>query len=278
MKTTNKRKLERFCSFLKESEKSELTAKKYYYDVGVFFEFLNFKKITKQILTEYRLYLREKYTVSSANSMIASLNSYLRFIGLSDYKLKQFKVQKRVFCQENKHLTKTEYIRLCKTAEKKNNIRLSLIMQTLCSTGIRISELKYVTVEAVNKTETTVFCKNKTRTVIFVRDLRKKLLHYCKKVGITEGMIFVTKTGKALCRSNIWRELKLLCKEARVASEKVFPHNFRHLFAELFYSAEKDIAKLADILGHSSIDTTRIYIMSSGTEHRKKIEKLHLII
>lgn len=277
-KNVEKRETERFFDYLLESGKSELTAKKYLHDVSCFAEFLGGREITQKTLTEYKACLHDKYAVSSANSMLASLNSFLRFCGRGDCVMKRFRVQKRVFCPESKQLSKDEYFRLCKAAERKNNHRLSLIMQTLCSTGIRISELEYVTVEAVESSEATVSCKNKTRTVFIVRELRKKLLAYCRKAGIEKGCVFVTKTGKPMCRSNIWRELKALCADANVSSEKVFPHNFRHLFARIFYRAEKDIAKLADILGHSSIDTTRIYLVSTGTEHRKKIEKLRLII
>lgn len=163
-------------------------------------------------------------------------------------------------------------------AEKKHGGRLNLIIQTICSTGIRVSELKFITVEAVKQGEATVNCKGKSRSVFIIRDLQKKLLRYAVEKKIKSGMIFVTRTGKPLSRTNIWREMKSLCKDADVNPEKVFPHNLRHLFARTFYGIEKDIAKLADILGHSSIDTTRIYIISTGTEHRKRMENMHLII
>jgi integrase/recombinase XerD len=169
-------------------------------------------------------------------------------------------------------------VRLVNTAKQKGNERLNLIIQTICGTGIRVSELQFITVEAVQKGEATVSCKNKTRTVFIVRDLQKKLLRYIKKKGINTGSVFVTRHGKPISRCNIWREMKSLCKQAGVSPDKVFPHNLRHLFARTFYGIEKDIAKLADILGHTSINTTRIYIITTGAEHRRKMENMRLII
>lgn len=169
-------------------------------------------------------------------------------------------------------------MRLCKTAERRHNKRLSLILQTICATGIRVSELQYITVEAAKRGKAVVNCKSKTRTVFIVKELKQKLLRYAAEQNIKDGMIFITRTGKPISRTNIWREMKALCGEANVNPEKVFPHNLRHLFARVFYGIEKDIAKLADILGHSSIDTTRIYIISTGTEHRRRMENMHLII
>ena len=169
-------------------------------------------------------------------------------------------------------------MRLCKTAERRHNKKLSLILQTICATGIRVSELQYITVEAAKRGKAVVNCKSKTRTVFIVKELKQKLLRYAAEQNIKDGMIFITRTGKPISRTNIWREMKALCGEANVNPEKVFPHNLRHLFARVFYGIEKDIAKLADILGHSSIDTTRIYIISTGTEHRRRMENMHLII
>ena len=167
---------------------------------------------------------------------------------------------------------------MCQAAKQKKNERLNLIIQTICATGIRVSELQYITVEAVKCGEAIVNCKAKTRSVFIVKELKQKLLRYAAEQGIKSGMIFVTRTGKPISRTNIWREMKALCKEANVNPQKVFPHNLRHLFARVFYGIEKDIAKLADILGHSSINTTRIYIISTGTEHRKRMENMHLIM
>ena len=210
--------------------------------------------------------------------MLASINSLFAFLGWHDLKVKSIKLQQQIYCPEEKELTKVEYTRLCRTAEKKHNERLNLILQTICGTGIRVSELQFITVEAVKLGEATVSCKAKTRSVFIVKELQKKLLRYAAEQGIKNGMIFVTRTGKPISRTNIWREMKALCEEANVNPQKVFPHNLRHLFARTFYGIEKDIAKLADILGHSSINTTRIYIISTGTEHRRRMENMHLII
>ncbi len=167
---------------------------------------------------------------------------------------------------------------MCQAAKQKKNERLNLIIQTICATGIRVSELQYITVEAVKCGEAIVNCKAKTRSVFIVKELKQKLLRYAAEQEIKSGMIFVTKNVKPVNRTNIWREMKALCKDANVNPQKVFPHNLRHLFARTFYGIEKDIAKLADILGHSSINTTRIYIISTGTEHRRRMENMHLII
>lgn len=263
---------------LRNDEKSELTVEKYLRDVRHFITFSSGKKIDKSLVLAYKAELEKEYAVASANSMIASVNAFFRFAGWLDLCVKQFKVQRKTFCNEEKELTKAEYIRLCRTAEEQKNERLNLILQTLCCTGIRVSELQFITVEAAERGEAIVSCKNKTRTVFIVRELQKKLLSYCKRRGITSGQIFVTKTGKPMSRTNIWREMKSLCKEADVNPNKVFPHNLRHLFARVFYGIEKDIAKLADILGHSSINTTRIYIITTGTEHRRKMENMRLIL
>ena len=263
---------------LRNDEKSELTVEKYLRDVRHFITFSSGNPIDKSLALAYKAELEKSYAVASANSMIASINAFFRFAGWLDLCVKQFKVQRKTFCNEEKELTKAEYVRLCKTAEEQKNERLNLILQTLCGTGIRVSELQFITVEAAERGEAIVSCKNKTRTVFIVRELQKKLLSYCKRRGITSGQIFVTKTGKPMSRTNIWREMKNLCKEAGVNPNKVFPHNLRHLFARVFYGIEKDIAKLADILGHSSINTTRIYIITTGTEHRRKMENMRLIL
>ena len=207
--------------------------------------------------------------------MLASINSLFAFLGWHDLRVKSLKLQQQVFCPEEKELTKAEYTRLCRTAERKHNERLNLILQTICGTGIRVSELQYITVEAARCGEAVVNCKAKTRSVFIVKELKQKLLRYAAEQGIKNGMIFVTRTGKPLSRTNIWREMKALCEEANVNPQKVFPHNLRHLFARVFYGIEKD---LADILGHSSINTTRIYIISTGTEHRQRMENMRLII
>ena len=210
--------------------------------------------------------------------MIASLNSLFSFLGWTDCRVKSIKLQRQIYCPEEKELTKAEYMRLVNTAKQKGNERLNLILQTICGTGIRVSELQFITVETVKCGEAVVSLKGKTRTVFIVKDLQKKLLRYAAEQGIQSGSVFVTRTGKPISRTNIWREMKDLCEQANVNPNKVFPHNLRHLFARTFYGIEKDIAKLADILGHSSINTTRIYIVATGSEHRQRMENMRLII
>lgn len=273
------RKISEFILHLKSEEKSENTIKKYIRDVRAFFGFVGGAEITKETVIAYKNeLLLQNYAVRSINSILASLNCLFSFLGWYDLRVKSLKLQKQIYCPEEKELTKAEYICLCNTAKSNKNERLNLILQTICGTGIRVSELQFITVEAVRQGTVTVNCKNKARTVFVVRELRQKLLNYAQKHKITSGMIFVTRTGKPISRTNIWREMKKLCVKANVNPKKVFPHNLRHLFARTFYGIEKDIAKLADILGHSSINTTRIYIISTGTEHRKRMEQMRLII
>lgn len=270
--------IEDFRKNLELQEKSTSTIEKYIRDVKAFSVYAENAAITKEKVIAYKKYLRNNYAVRSVNSMLASINSLFNSLEWHDLRVKSLKLQQQVFCPEEKELTKAEYARLCKTAERKHNERLNLILQTICGTGIRVSELQFITVEAVKNGEAIVNCKAKTRAVFIVKELKQKLLRYAAEQNIKSGMIFVTRTGKPISRTNIWREMKALCVEANVNPEKVFPHNLRHLFARVFYGIEKDIAKLADILGHSSINTTRIYIISTGTEHRKRMENMHLII
>ena len=259
-------------------ERSAATVEKYIRDISAFSNYADGAEITKETVIAYKKHLQGNYAVRSVNSMLASINSLFAFLGWHDLKVKALKLQQQIYCPEEKEMTKAEYTRLCRTAEKKHNKRLNLILQTICGTGIRVSELQYITVEAVKQGEAIVSCKAKTRSVFIVKDLQKKLLRYAAEQGIKSGMIFVTRTGKPISRTNIWREMKALCEEANVNPQKVFPHNLRHLFARVFYGIEKDIAKLADILGHSSINTTRIYIISTGTEHRQRMESMRLIL
>ena len=260
-------------------ERSEATIEKYIRDVTAFAAHVGSAALSKEITISYKEKLKsDGYAARSINSMLASVNSLFAYLGWHDLRVKTIKIQQQIFCSEEKELTKAEYARLVNTAKDKNNERLCLILQTICGTGIRVSELKYITVEAARRAEATVSCKGKTRSVFIVRDLQKKLLRYALEQGITSGCIFVTRTGRPVSRTNIWRDMKSLCDQANVNPNKVFPHNLRHLFARVFYGIEKDIAKLADILGHSSINTTRIYIISTGTEHRRRMENMRLII
>ena len=268
-----------FKKYLREEEKSKNTIEKYLRDVRAFAAYLGGAAVTKETVIAYKnKLLSENYAVRSVNSMLASLNSLFALLGWTDCKVKSIKLQRQIYCPEEKELTKAEYMRLVNTAKQKGNERLNLILQTICGTGIRVSELQYITVEAVECGEVVVSLKGKIRSVFIVKELKKKLLRYAAEQEIKSGCIFITRTGKPMSRTNIWREMKSLCESAGVNPQKVFPHNLRHLFARVFYGIEKDIAKLADILGHSSINTTRIYIISTGDEHRRRMENMRLIL
>lgn len=276
MKLTIKQITE-FANYLRQEEKSAATQEKYLRDAQAFCVYASGEEITKELVIAWKKQLVDNgYVVRSINSMLASVNSLLGFLHLSNCKVKNIRTQKQTYCAEDKELTKAEYLRLLNASKK--NEQLNLVIQTICGTGIRVSELQYFTVEAIRYGEVTVDCKNKTRTILVPGKLKNILLNYAKKHGIHSGAIFVTRTGKPLNRSNIWSAMKKLCETADVRPSKVFPHNLRKLFARTFYGIEKDIAKLADILGHSSINTTRIYIMTTGVEHRRKIERLGLVI
>ena len=256
-----------FYAFLRSEEKSENTIKKYIRDVRAFAVYQNGAEVTKEAAIAYKnKLLSENYTVRSINSMLASLNSLFSFLEWADCKVKSIRLQRQLYCPEAKELTKAEYVRLVNTAKQQGNERLNLLIQTICGTGIRVSELQYITVEAAACGEVIVSLKGKTRTVFIIKELKKKLLRYAAEQKIKSGSIFITRNGKPMSRTNIWREMKKLSVQAGVNPQKVFPHNLRHLFARTFYGMEKDIAKLADVLGHSSIDTTRIYIITTGSD------------
>ena len=268
-----------FSAYLKSEEKSKNTVEKYLRDVRAFAVYQNGTEVTKETVIAYKgKLLSENYAARSINSMLASLNSLFSFLNWNDCRVKFMKCQRRVYCSEDKELTKAEYMQLVNTAKQKGNERLNLVLQTICGTGIRVSELQYITVEAVKSGEAVVSLKGKTRTVFIIRELRQKLLRYARSQKVCTGTIFITRSGKPMSRTNIWREMKSLCEQAGVNPQKVFPHNLRHLFARTFYGIEKDIAKLADILGHSSINTTRIYIIDTGNEHRQRMENMRLIV
>ena len=276
MKLSMKR-IKEFANYLCREEKSTATQEKYLRDVQAFCRYADANDITKELVIAWKKHLIEDgYAVRSINSMLASVNSMLDFLELSACKVKNIRTQRQTYCTEDRELTKAEYLRLL--AASKKNEQLNLVIQTICGTGIRVSELQYFTVEAIQQGEVTVDCKNKTRTILVPGKLKNVLLNYAKRHNIISGAIFITRTGKTLNRSNIWAAMKKLCEAAGVQPSKVFPHNLRKLFARTFYGIEKDIAKLADILGHSSINTTRIYIMTTGTEHRRKIERLGLLV
>ena len=277
IKTITKDDIRGFSQHLEHDEKSQATIDKYHRDVMAFWAVVGSEPLTKERVMAYKKHLIEQsYAVSSINSMLASVNAFLEYLDLREYKVKNIRTQRQTYCPEDKELSKSEYLRLLEASKK--NEQLNLVIQTICGTGIRVSELQYFTVEAVRSGQVIVACKNKTRTILVPGKLRKLLINYVKRKQITTGTIFITRSGAPLNRSNIWSAMKKLCEAAGVKASKVFPHNLRKLFARTFYGIEKDIAKLADILGHSSINTTRIYIMTTGTEHLRRIERLGLVI
>ena len=272
----NGRIIEQFYLYLLQEEKSAATIEKYLRDVRAFSSFAGARAVTKDLVREWKERLKaEHYAVRSINSMLASLNGLLGFLGWTDCKVKSLKIQHQTYCSEERELTKAEYLRLLRAAEGRP--QLKLVMETICGTGIRVSELRFFTVEAVRCGRVEICCKSKIRTILIPNKLKKILLTYARKNRIGKGVIFLTKHGKPLNRSNIWAQMKKLCEAAGVVAEKVFPHNLRKLFARVFYKVEKDIAKLADVLGHSSINTTRIYIMTTGTEHRRQLDQMGLV-
>ena len=266
-----------FNDYLINEEKAVATVNKYLHDVGEFQTWLSEQELCKTAVLAYKSYLCEQYAPSSVNVAISSLNSFFNFMEWYDLRVKNLKIQKQIFSSTDKELTKAEYDRLLQAAKQKKNERLYLLMQTICSTGIRVSEVRYVTVEAVSRGIAEINCKGKRRQVFLPKQLCQILKQYVKEQKIKSGAVFVTKNGNPLDRSNIWSDMKKLCKAANVSEKKVFPHNLRHLFARTYYSLQKDIVRLADILGHSSVNTTRIYTMETGEIHRRQIQKLGLL-
>lgn len=274
----NEAMIDEFRLRLEEEEKSSATIDKYIRDVRTFFAYAGVaESINKTTMIAYKEYLITKYAAASVNSMLTSVNIFLKEMNWHDCVVKILKIQQEAFRAKERDLTKEEYYRLVRTAERKGNIRLSLIMQTIGSTGIRISELKYITVAAINLGYASVCSKGKRRTVLLPEALCQKLKHYVREKKIQRGSVFVTRTGKNVDRSNVCHEMKALGREAGVMKKKIFPHNLRHLFALTYYRAKKDISHLADLLGHSNINTTRIYTLVSGEEQAKQIEFLGLV-
>ena len=269
--------IQKFGEHLAREEKSVATRQKYLRDVCAFSKYANGEPVTKTLTMAWKKQLvTQGYKAKSINSMLASVNCLLDYLGKRDCKVKNIRIQQQTYCAEEKELTKAEYLRLLEASKK--NKQLHLILQAICSTGIRVSELRYFTVESVARGEITVNCKSKMRTILIPSKLKKALLQFANQNGIAHGVIFVNQKGTPLDRSFIWRQMKRLCEAAGVVQSKVFPHNLRKLFARTFYGIEKDIAKLADVLGHSSINTTRIYIITTGQEHRRQIERMGLLI
>lgn len=268
--------IEAFAKWLNLEEKSNATREKYIRDIRRFKEFAADEEVSKGVAVQWKNDLMERgYAVRSINSMLASLNSLLMFLGWEDCKVKNIRLQYQTFSPEEKELSRAEYQRLIQACE--GDEQTNLLLQTICATGIRVSELRYFTVDAIKQGQVIVNCKGKIRTILIPGKLKRMLLHYAKRLKLRFGPVFRNGKGDPLDRSVIWRRMKGLCQAARVQASKVFPHNLRKLFARTYYGIGKDIAQLADVLGHSSINTTRIYIMTSGAEHRQNMERLGLV-
>ena len=271
--------IQAYARYLQQEEKSAATMEKYLRDVRAFACWLGGRRITKKLCAEWKSRLTEQnYAPATINAMLSALNSLLEFLGLQNCRVKFLKIQRRLFRDADRELTRTDYQQLLKAARDLGRERLELLMETIGSTGIRVSEVRYVTVGAARQGKAEISLKGKIRVILLPGKLCRKLLKYAEKQKIASGTIFRTKSGRELSRRQIWAEVKGLCKHTDVAPGKVFPHNLRHLFATAFYRASRDIAKLADLLGHSSIETTRIYLITSGTEHRRELERLRLIL
>lgn len=266
-----------FEAYLTAEEKAAATVQKYVRDVKAFFDFAGERELDKATVLAYKAQLVKSYASASVNAALSSLNRFFRFLGRGELAVKSLRVQRDLFVGREKELTKAEYERLLAAARDRGNQRLYLLMQTVCGTGIRVSELKYITVEALGAGSAEIHCKGKRRRVFLPQALCKMLKAYVKRQGIVSGAVFVTKSGKPLDRSNVWSDMKKLCRAANVAENKVFPHNLRHLFARTYYGLHKDIVRLADLLGHTSVNTTRIYTVESGDVHRRQIERLGLL-
>lgn len=271
--------LENYKKYLEEEEKSKATINKYICDLKKLMIYANGQEITKKLMLDFKEYLREDrhYKLSSINSFLIAANRLFDYLEWYELRVKTYKMQKEIFAPADRNISKNEYKKLVHVALQKGKKRLAMIIQTLCSMGIRISELSSITVESITKGTVEIYCKGKQRTVLIPKKLQERLLKYTSENNIENGIVFCTSSGNAVDRSNIWREMKALSEEANVQKEKIFPHNLRHLFARTFYEVSKDIAKLADILGHSSIETTRLYIMTTYEEHQKQLDMMGLI-
>ena len=270
--------LHSFRAYLRNEERSAATVEKYLCEVTQFFAYLGGSEVTKAAVAEWKeQLLHDGYEPSTVNGKLTALDRFFDFQGWPDCKVKHLKLQRKLFRDDSRELTKAEYERLIETAEGLGKERLALLMESICGTGIRVSEVQYLTVEAAQQGKVEIYLKGKVRTILIPGKLCKKLLKYARKHKIASGEIFLTRGGKPLSRKQIWAEMKAICKKAGVAPSKVFPHNLRHLFARTFYRVCRDVAKLADVLGHSSIETTRIYLISTGAEHAKTLDLLRLV-
>ena len=276
--TISSRELSAFSAHLRQEDRSSGTAGKYLHDCTGFALWLGDRALTPEAAAQWREHLLQKgYAPATVNSMLSAVNRLLKFLGREDCRIRSLRIQRRTFREQRRDLTRGEYQRLLDAAAGLGRERLALLMETICATGIRVSEVRYITVEAARAGRTEIRLKGKIRTILLPSKLCRKLLKYARKQKTASGEIFLTRSGAPVSRRQIWREMKALCKEAGVEASKVFPHNLRHLFATAFYRACRDIVKLADVLGHSSIDTTRIYLMTTGAEHARQMEKLGLV-
>ena len=272
------RELSAFAQHLETGDRSPGTVGKYLHDASAFAAWLGSRELDQGAAARWRDHLVQKgCAAATVNSILSALNRLLKFLGREDCKAKFLRVQRRAFREQGRELTQAEYRKLLDAAAAEGRERLGLLMETICATGIRVSEVQYITVEAARAGRTEIRLKGKIRTILLPSKLCRKLLKYARKQKTASGEIFLTRSGAPVSRRQIWREMKALCKEAGVEASKVFPHNLRHLFATAFYRACRDIVKLADVLGHSSIDTTRIYLMTTGAEHARQMEKLGLV-
>lgn len=276
--TVEETEVRAYLLYLREQERSQATIRKYSHDLLAFRAFGQGQPLSKALVISWKEQLVQTHAPAAVNSMLAAVNGFLRFRGLGELCVKPLKIQRALFLEERRELKRGEYQRLVEAAGRKENQRLALVMQTICATGIRVSELRFITVEALQTGRAEIRNKGKWRVVFLPGKLRRVLQKYAKRQKKTAGAVFTTRTGKPLDRSNIWRDMKKLCQSAEVDPQKVFPHNLRHLFARTFYAAQKDLGRLADILGHSSINTTRIYTAESGAVHAAQIEQLELVV
>ena len=267
-----------FARQLQEDERSPATIENYLRHIRAFAAWAGGQAVTKDLATQWKEHLISQYRPGTVNTMLVSLNRFFAFPGWYDCQVKTLRIQRRLFREDSKELTRAEYERLVSAAQASGRERLVLLLETICSTGIRVSEVKYITVEALKLGKAEISLKGKIRAILLPNKLCRKLLKYVKKQKTVSGEVFLTRNGKGMSRKQIWAEMKSICAKAKVAATKVFPHNLRHLFARVFYKACRDVAKLADVLGHSSIETTRIYLISTGVEHAHTLERLRLIL
>ncbi len=265
-------------AYLGREEKTNCTITKYLHDLRAFSDWVSERAVTKDLVTQWKSQLlSEGRSAVTVNSALAALHGFFAYMGWEGCRVKYLKVQRQMFRDNSRELTREEYLRLVETAERQGNHRLALLLETICATGVRVSEVKYITAEAVRRGRTDIALKGKIRTILLPSKLAKKLMKYAQKQKIALGEIFITKSGKGMTRRQIWGEMKRLCKTARVDDTKVFPHNLRHLFARSFYHSCRDIVRLADVLGHSSVETTRIYLITTSKEHSRCLDRLGLV-